>query len=196
MALSRGCSLPLMSPYGLPAAGSVGSHPPGCLTLRAAYAAYRATALLLGSQPAPAGMCSSFRFPVSGFRFQVSSLCPSCFSRSKFRLQFSPSVLSVSSVVKSMPKKNWPNGQVVKIGIGLMKKGRQYNFCLFEEVTTAPSSNEDPPSPSTHARPRGRSGIDFAHRAGSARGDLLLGFQRLHIRLWHGRRHLGGTHHK
>ena len=64
MALSRGCSLPLMSPYGLPSAGSVGSHPPGCLTLRAAYAAYRATALLLGSQPAPAGMCSSFRFPV------------------------------------------------------------------------------------------------------------------------------------
>ena len=31
---------------------------PECLTLRAAYAAYRATALLLGSQPAPAGMCS------------------------------------------------------------------------------------------------------------------------------------------
>ena len=30
--------------------------PPRCLTLRAAYAAYRATALLLGSQPAPAGM--------------------------------------------------------------------------------------------------------------------------------------------
>ena len=34
--------------------------PPRCLTLRAAYAAYRATALLLGSQPAPAGMCSGF----------------------------------------------------------------------------------------------------------------------------------------
>ena len=38
---------------------------PGCLTLRAAYTACRATALLLGSQPAPAGMCSGFRFPVS-----------------------------------------------------------------------------------------------------------------------------------
>ena len=118
-ALSRWCSLPvdfatlhpsgclrqsfslrsIILPYGLPAAGSVGSHPPpGCLTLRAAYAAYRATALLLGSQPAPAGMCSGlppslplmspyglpsagypasprwhvFRFQVSGFRFQVS----------------------------------------------------------------------------------------------------------------------------
>ena len=124
MALSRGCSLPLMSPYGLPSAGSVGSHPPGCLTLRAAYAAYRATALLLGSQPAPAGMCSGFQFP-------VSSLCPPCFSQSKFRLQSSPSVLSVSSVVKSQHPKNWPNGQVVKIGIGLMKKGCQYHFLSF-----------------------------------------------------------------
>ena len=28
-ALSRGCSIPLMSPFGLPSAGSVGSHPPG-----------------------------------------------------------------------------------------------------------------------------------------------------------------------
>jgi hypothetical protein len=43
--------------------------PRGCLTLRAAYAAYRTTALLLGSQPAPAGMCSRLRFQVSGFRF-------------------------------------------------------------------------------------------------------------------------------
>jgi hypothetical protein len=68
---------------------------PGCLTLRAAYTACRATALLLGSQPAPAGMCSGlppslplmspyglpssgypasprwhvFPSPVSGFRF-------------------------------------------------------------------------------------------------------------------------------
>ena len=33
---------------------------PECLTLRAAYAAYRATALLLGSRPAPAGTCSGF----------------------------------------------------------------------------------------------------------------------------------------
>jgi hypothetical protein len=32
-----------------------------CLTLRAAYAAYRATALLLGSRPAPAGTCSALR---------------------------------------------------------------------------------------------------------------------------------------
>ena len=47
MALSRGCSLPV-----------------DFATLRAACAAYRATALLLGSQPAPAGMCSSFQFPV------------------------------------------------------------------------------------------------------------------------------------
>ena len=38
---------------------------PECLTLRAAiYAAYRTTALLLGSQPAPAGMCSDFKFPL------------------------------------------------------------------------------------------------------------------------------------
>ena len=34
---------------------------PECLTLRAAYAAYRATALLLGSRPAPAGTCSALR---------------------------------------------------------------------------------------------------------------------------------------
>ena len=41
--------------------------PPRCLTLRAAHAAYRATALLLGSQPAPAGMCSGFQVQVSAF---------------------------------------------------------------------------------------------------------------------------------
>ena len=51
-ALSRGCSLPV-----------------DFATLRAACAAYRATALLLGSQPAPAGMCSGFRFQVSRFPF-------------------------------------------------------------------------------------------------------------------------------
>ena len=41
------------------------AFPPERLTLRAAlYAAYRTTALLLGSQPAPAGMCSAFQhFP-------------------------------------------------------------------------------------------------------------------------------------
>ena len=55
------------------------SFVPTHVTLRAAiYAAYRTTALLLGSQPAPAGMCSgfkshstlfsSFQFPVSGFK--------------------------------------------------------------------------------------------------------------------------------
>jgi hypothetical protein len=31
---------------------------PECLTLRATHVAYRATPRLLGSQPAPAGMCS------------------------------------------------------------------------------------------------------------------------------------------
>ena len=49
---------------------------PLCLTLRAAYAAYRATALLLGSQPAPAGM---FCF---GFRFARFSFPPSAISAS------------------------------------------------------------------------------------------------------------------
>ena len=69
----------LDSPFGLPAAGFLSTFdylalraacgrqcwfapPPGCLTLRAAYAAYRTTALLLGSQPAPAGMCSPLRY--------------------------------------------------------------------------------------------------------------------------------------
>lgn len=33
-------------------------HPEKCLALRAVYSAYRAAALLLGSRPAPAGMCS------------------------------------------------------------------------------------------------------------------------------------------
>jgi hypothetical protein len=45
---------------------------PECLTLRAAYAAYRTTALLLGSRPAPAGTCSAIRsdpgFPFAGIR--------------------------------------------------------------------------------------------------------------------------------
>ena len=42
------------------------SHPSGCL-----YAAYRATALLLGSQPAPAGMCCSAALwlPTLGYTF-------------------------------------------------------------------------------------------------------------------------------
>jgi len=46
----------MLRPSGCPAAGLVRiPPPPECLTLR--YAAYRTTALLLGSQPAPAGMC-------------------------------------------------------------------------------------------------------------------------------------------
>ena len=83
--------------------------PPGCLTLRAAYAAYRATALLLGSQPAPAGMCSGFQF-----------LSPLVF-RGQNSAFNSPPPCSPCPRRSNSCTKNWPNGQVAKIGIGLMQ---------------------------------------------------------------------------
>ena len=46
-------------------------------------------------------------------------------------------------------------------------------------------------------RPRGRSGIGSARRAGSLRADeLLVGLKRLRRRLWHGAGHMGRTHHE
>ena len=154
--------------------------------------------------PHPSGcLCSLPRnrpvawFPASArwhvFRFPVS--VPPCFSGSKFRHQFSPSVLRVLGGQIPAPK----IGQMARLPkseLGLCNRSHISFFCLFEMVTTSPSSNEDPPSPSTHARPRSGSGIDFDGSAWNSRGDLLLGFQRLHIRLWHGRRHMGGSHHK
>ena len=114
-------SRPLMSPFGLPSAGSVGSHPPGM------------------SHPSGC-LCSLPRnrpvawFPASArwhvFQFPVSSLCPPCFSRSKFRLQFSPSVLSVSSVVKFLHQKlaKWPGCQNRNWAYAI---GRTYLFFVF-----------------------------------------------------------------
>ena len=53
----------IMSPYGLPSAGSVGSHPPRDVS---------PFGLLMQPTSQPPGMCSGLRFQVSGFRFQVS----------------------------------------------------------------------------------------------------------------------------
>ena len=96
MALSRGCCsrcatvdslLPLISPFGLPAAGSVGSHSSQNVS---------PYGLLLCSLPRnrpvawfPASArWHVFRFQVSGFRFQVSGLPPSLlFSVSTLRLE-------------------------------------------------------------------------------------------------------------
>ena len=81
MALSRGCS----PPAHLALRAAFGRQRwfaffPECLTIRAAIQPAAQKPNLIGSQPAPAGMCSGFQFPVSDF-FSSPRRCPTSVAR-------------------------------------------------------------------------------------------------------------------